>query len=255
MKASAVFAPGGYRYLPAVMQYSAGVAAEPGHVIERARFTRPLPLAGGFAAIEAFLRSRDRAPTALCACELRSPEPFTEAGFAQFNRHYVQTLEGWGIYRDGVNPVARTNVCPAFGPPREPSLFAFSYTMPTTSKMAGTFVVAGSGETREGGASYRESIVRCGDTSLAGMRDKVRHVVAAMKQRCAALGFTTGDATATHAYTVRDIGPLLHDELFGQGIGADGLTLHACLPPVVGLEFEMDLRATATETVIGARGG
>ena len=40
-----VFAPGNYRYVKAVFQYSGGVAAEPGYEIERARFFKPLPVA------------------------------------------------------------------------------------------------------------------------------------------------------------------------------------------------------------------
>ena len=38
-----VFAAGNYRYIKAFFQYSAGVAAEPGYEIERARFAAPLP--------------------------------------------------------------------------------------------------------------------------------------------------------------------------------------------------------------------
>src|ERR1043165_8257779 len=38
-----VFAAGGYRTIPAVFQYSGGVAAEPGFEIVRARFHRPVP--------------------------------------------------------------------------------------------------------------------------------------------------------------------------------------------------------------------
>src|SRR5262245_41676180 len=52
-----VFPAGGYRYLKAVFQFSSGVAAEPGFAIERVRLTRPLPLADGFAAAEAYLKS------------------------------------------------------------------------------------------------------------------------------------------------------------------------------------------------------
>src|ERR1051325_1172195 len=48
---TAIFAPGGYRYIPAVFQYSGGVAAEPGLEIVRVRFHRPVPLAEGFARI------------------------------------------------------------------------------------------------------------------------------------------------------------------------------------------------------------
>src|SRR6478609_857839 len=54
------FEPGGYRYIKGVFQYSAGVAAEPGYEIVRARFARPLPLREGFAAIEAHLQSKKR---------------------------------------------------------------------------------------------------------------------------------------------------------------------------------------------------
>jgi len=107
------FPSGGYRYIGGVFQYSAGVAAEPGVEIERGRFLRPVPLDAGFRAIEAHLAGIGRPLAAFCACELRSPAPFTEDGFAAFNRIYVGTLERWGIFHDEVNPVARSNVCPA----------------------------------------------------------------------------------------------------------------------------------------------
>ena len=81
---------GGYRCIPAVFQYSAGVAALPGHRIERARFLRPVPLAEGWRRIAAHLAALGRSPTAFCACELRSPAPFTEAGFTEFNRAYAE---------------------------------------------------------------------------------------------------------------------------------------------------------------------
>src|SRR3981081_854787 len=128
-----VFEAGNYRYIKAVFQYSGGVAAEPGYTIERARFAQPLPLAAAYAAVEAHLKSIGRPTMAFAACELRSPEPFSEQGFYDFNRVYVKTLERWGIYTDGErpsNPVARTNVCPMYDPPREPVMFAFSYTVP-----------------------------------------------------------------------------------------------------------------------------
>ena len=62
------------------------------------------------------------------------------------------------------NPVARSNVCPEMNPPAEPCFHAFSFTVPGRDE-APTFVVAGSGEAREGGASYRERTVRWGETS------------------------------------------------------------------------------------------
>ncbi len=107
------FPAGGYRYVHGVFQYSCGVAALPGYRIERVRFHRPVPLAEGFRRIESILTAAGRPPTAFCACELRSPEPFTEDGFRAFNKIYVVTLEKWGIVSGERNPIARSNVCPA----------------------------------------------------------------------------------------------------------------------------------------------
>ena len=41
--ATADFEAGGYRYIPAVFQYSGGVAAMPGYAIRRLRFRDPVP--------------------------------------------------------------------------------------------------------------------------------------------------------------------------------------------------------------------
>jgi hypothetical protein len=244
-----VFAAGGYRYIKAVFQYSGGVAAEPGYEIERARFLRPLPLADGLAAAEAHLKSIGRPTTAFAACELRSPAPFTEQGFLEFNRLYVGTLERWGIYKDGVNPVARTNVCPEYQKPAAPSLHAFSYTVPTRSKRR-TFIVAGGGEAKDGNKTYRETVVSLGDTSPAGMRAKLRYVVAEMEARLVALGVTWADAASTQAYTVHDIGALVGPEIAARGAAQGGLAWHFCRPPIVDLEFEMDVRGAAREILL-----
>jgi hypothetical protein len=189
------FPAGGYRFISHQFQYSGGVAAEPGFRIERARFARSLPLADGFDAIEAYLAGIGRSPTAFCACELRSPAQFTDAGFVAFNRHYVERLAAWGIYREEVNPVARSNVCPEIDPPTTPSFYAFSYTVPSENRPARSFVAAGSGEAREGGPSYEGRIIRPGDHSPEAMREKAIFVLAAMEQRMAALGFSWADVT------------------------------------------------------------
>ncbi len=244
-----VFKPGGYRYISAVFQYSGGVTAEAGFEIERARLTRPLPLADGFAVVEAQLKAIGRPSTSLCACELRSPAPFTEQGFVDFNRQYVQTLERWGIYKDEVNPVARTNVCPEFDKPAVPSLYAFSYTVAARSNR-GSFIVAGGGEAKEGKGSYRDRVVRLGDTSLEGMREKVRFVMTEMKARLSALGFGWQDAISTQAYTVHDIGPLVGEEIVRKGAAPGGLCWHFSRPPVVNLDYEMDVRGAAREIVL-----
>jgi hypothetical protein len=243
------FAAGGYRYIKSVFQYSAGAAAEPGFEIHRALLARALPLAEGFRAVERHLAEMGRPTTAFCACELRSPEPFSEQGFVDFNRGYVQTLMHWGLYKDGANPVARTNVCPAYGPPPAPSLYAFSYTVPAPAAPA-TFIISGGGEAAEGKGSYRERIVRYGDTSPDGLREKMRFVIAAMERRLTALGFRWTDARSTQAYAVYDIGALVGSEIAAHGVAPNGLTWHFCRPPVVGIDFEMDVRRAAREFVL-----
>jgi hypothetical protein len=243
------FPAGGYRYLKGVFQYSAGVAAEPGFEIHRVRFTRLLPLLDGFRIVEQWLAAVGRPTTAFCACELRSPEPFSDQGFIDFNRGYVQTLERWGIYKDGVNPVARTNVCPEFARIATPSLHAFAYTVPATAATR-SFIVAGGGEAIEGKGSYRERTIRYGDTSPEGMRAKVRHVAGEMERRLFALGFAWQDVTSLQAYTVHDIGALAGPEIMAKADPSCGLSWHFSRPPVAGLDFEMDLRRPAQETLL-----
>jgi hypothetical protein len=161
----------------------------------------------------------------------------------------VQTLERWGVYKDEVNPVARTNVCPEYDKPAVPSLYAFSYTVPARSSR-GSFIIAGGGDATEGRNPLKDYIVRYGETSLDAMRDKVRHVVGEMGRRLQALGFGWQDAISTQAYTVQDIGALVGEEIVGKGAAPGGLAWHFCRPPVVGLEYEMDVRGAAQEIVI-----
>jgi hypothetical protein len=247
-----IFAAGGYRFIPGVFQYSGGVAAEPGYSIERVMFRNPVPLVAGFARVEQIIKARGRPLTAFCACELRSPAPFTDQGFRAFNEVYVTTLAKWGIFdeKTRVNPVARSNVCPELHKPAEPSFHAFSFTVASGDKMP-TFVVAGSGEAREGGASYRERTIRYGETSADAMREKAVFVLAEMERRLQLLGFTWNNTTATQVYTVHDLHPFLADEIVRRGAARMGLTWHFCRPPVQGLEYEMDCRGVAVEHSAG----
>jgi len=241
------FPDGGYRYVPGVFQYSAGVAAQPGFAIERARFAEVLPLDQGFLRIEAHLKSIGRPLSAFCACELRSPAPFTEQGFVDFNRIYVGTLERWNVMRDGVNPVARSNVCPQIDPPAAPGFYAFSYTV---AAAGGGFVVAGSGEAAEGHKDYRSVTVRPGETTPDAMLEKARWVLGEQERRLAALGAGWRDVTATQVYTVYDIHPFMGSELVRRGAAAGGITWQYCRPPVAGLDYEMDCRGVSREIVV-----
>jgi hypothetical protein len=243
------FAPGGYRYIPAVFQYSGGVAAEPGFEIVRVRFLHPVPLAEGFARIEASIRAAGRPLASFCACELRSPAPFTEDGFRAFNQIYAGTLRQWGVMTSDTNPVARSNVCPEIDPPAEPSFHAFCYTVAASGPMP-TFVVAGSGEAREGHANYRDHTIRYGETSPDAIAEKARYVLGEMERRLAALGFAWADTTATQAYTVHDLYPFLAEEIVRRGAARAGLTWHYDRPPVRNLEYEMDCRGIAQERML-----
>ena len=239
----------GYRYIPGPFQYSAGVAAMPGHAIQRVRFANPVPLIEGFRRIEALLRDAGLPLTAFCACELRSPAPFTDAGFIAFNRDYVGTLERWGIFTNDCNPVARSNVCPEIDPPATPGFHAFCYVTPTPAAPH-SFVVAGSGESMEGTGPYRDKTVRYGETTPDAIAEKARYVLGVMETRMAALDGNWNSTTAVQVYTVHDVYPFLGTEIVARGAARHGLTWQFCRPPVVGLEYEMDCRGVATERVV-----
>src|SRR5437764_895147 len=103
---------------------------------------------------------------------------------------------------------------------------------------------------REGAASYRERIIRRGDSSAEAMREKARHVLGEMERRLAAFGCAWADTTATQVYTVQNLYPFLADEIVRRGAARGGLTWHYARPPVRELEYEMDCRAVAREFVI-----
>lgn len=242
------FEAGGYRYLPSVFQYSAGVAALPGFQLEQVQFTQAVPLDRAFAFAEQHLKAIGRPTTAFAHCELRSPSQFDDQSFIDFNRRYVRQLAKWGIYteeRDGqaaINPVARTNVVPLNHPPAEVSMVAFSYTVLTGVAVSDSFVLAGGGDARKGSEPYRDRIVAFGDTSPAGLRTKVAFVVGEMTRRLASLGLDWKHATAVRAYSVHAITDPVIAELSVPGHIRCGLTWHVAQPPVQGLAYEMDVR-------------
>ena len=244
------FKAGNYQFIPAVFQYSAGVRGDEGFEIVRARFRNMLPMSEAFAAIQNHLQSRNRPLESFCACELRSPAPFSEQGFFTFNKEYVGCLDRWKLIKDGVNPVARTNVCPKVAPPKTVGIYAFSYTVPKTSSVPPSFLVAGSGEAPEGKSNYRDHAIRLGDRSPEGLTEKARWVLGEMERRMHALGAKWNDATGTHLYTVYDIYPLLEREVVARGASKNGLSWHYASPPVEDLDYEMDVRGLSTEIVI-----
>lgn len=232
---------GGYIYLPAGYPFSSGAAAMPGYEVVNAVFRRPPPWRDGFAAIERHLAAAKRPKQALCGVELRCPAPMTPEGFHAFNTGYRAILEDWDIVVGDVNPVGRTNVAPVVDPPSETLMFGFSYTIETRDAPP-TFTGAGGGEAAEGGP------IRLGDTSPDGMREKTAHVVAKMDGRLAGLGMTWANVTVVNVYTaITDAGWLAPQLLARMGRDAvHGIHWYLSRPPIVGLDFEMDLRGTRT---------
>ncbi|MFN7926259.1 MAG: hypothetical protein U0Q16_39540, partial [Bryobacteraceae bacterium] len=185
------------------------MVAEPGFEIEHARFLHPVPLKAGFDRVSAHLKALGRPLPSLCGMELRSPKPFSFQGFNDFNGGYVNVLKAWDVFHEGMNPVARTNVAPEIGPPAEPSLYGFSYTIPSQRRDK-TFVVAGGGELPEGSLDPHD-VIRKGETSPAALREKARFVMGLMTGRIQGLGVTWDDATVTEVYTVHGVDSYLAD--------------------------------------------
>jgi hypothetical protein len=109
---------GQYLFLPGIAPYSCGAVSAPGFEIAHVTLHRPTPYRQGFDLIENHLEREGRPKAALCGVELRSPRPFTFQGFAEFNAEYASMLKDWGLFVDGINPVARTNVAPGVKPRR-----------------------------------------------------------------------------------------------------------------------------------------
>lgn len=241
---------GSYRYMPGISAFSCGTVAMAGHEIVHVTLAAPVPWRDGFARIERLLVEQQRPRTALCGIELRSPKPFTFDGFGQFNDGYRALLNEWKILVGDDNPIPRTNVCPVAAAPAEPSLYAFSYTVPGRTP-APTFIVAGAGELADR-AQGPEGIVRHGDTSPEAMREKARFVMATMQERLRTLGGDWSRVTAIDVYTAHPIHELLVEEILRPAAGAaiHGVHWYPSRPPIQGLEYEMDLRGVARELIL-----
>ena len=239
---------GNYHFLSGIDPYSCGVVADPGHEVVHATLRMPLGWREGFEMIDAHLAALGRPRHALCGIQLRSPEPFTMAGFIEFNGGYCDLVRSWDLYVGDLNPIARTNVVPAPYPPDAVVLHAFSYTMPAVADVPATFVVAGAGEL-QGAALDSQTIIRRGESGPEAMRHKARHVVGIMAERLAGLGADWEQVTTVDVYTVHLREGLLEDAVLPTvGPAArHGLCWIPSRPPVRELEFEMDMRGVRSE--------
>lgn len=239
---------GNYLFLPGIAPYSCGVVSSPGFEIVHATFLQPPPYRDGLAEIASHLENQLRPRAALCAIELRTPRPYTFAGFAEFNREYTAILESWGLFVGGVNPVARTNVAPVVCPPGEPILYGFSYTQPVDHDRSPTFVVAGGGELPEG-VLHREGIVSLGDQSPAGLAAKARFVMRLMENRLLGLGVNWSRVQTANVYCAHSITSLLPEVILAPlgPASVHGIHWYYSRPPIEEIEFEMDLRGTCSD--------
>jgi len=241
---------GHYRFLRGIAPYSSGAVAMEGYQVVHVTLVPPPPYQAGFSALDRHLKRELRPSQALCGIELRSPRPFTFEGFQRFNQAYLEQLRSRGILMGELNPVARTNVAPELDPPPEVALYGFSYAASGAAPVS-TFVVAGAGELR-GDRLDAGEIVRRGDVSPDGLREKAEQVLRWMDQRIEGLGASWPQVTAVEVYTVHNIFPLVRSLLLPRLGPAKihGLRWHFARPPIQELEFEMDVRGCARELVL-----
>jgi hypothetical protein len=241
---------GGYRFLKGGGPFSSGCRAAPGYEIVHAGFHSLPPLDKGFDLIEQHLRSMGRPIQALCGMELRIPAPLSIAAFHDFNEPYIERLKSWGIFVGDLNPVARTNV--ALEPDRvaRPSVHGFSYTI-ESKRIAPSLITAGGGELKSARLAESE-IVRHGDTSTSGLAEKAETVLGIMSKRLAGMDADWSHVTAVDVYCVYDIHAILESTILPRLKQASRRGVHwfNARPPIVGIDFEMDVRAVSQEIVL-----
>lgn len=242
---------GHYAFLRGIAPYSSGAVALPGYEIVHAHFQSPVHWERGFDRVAEHLKDEGQDRFALCGVELRCPTPYSMDGFIAFNKLYCEVLEDWGVYLDDMNPIARTNVSPEFEAPEEPALYGFSYTVPTEDDVGTTFVAAGAGEL-DSPKLISEAIVRRGDTSSEAMHEKATYVMRVMEKRMLGLGGAWDMVTMADVYTVHPVIDVLEQVVFPKmGAAAiHGVQWFHARPPIVEIEFEMDVRGVRKEVVL-----
>jgi hypothetical protein len=95
-------------------------------------------------------------------------------------------------------------------------------------------------------------VIRRGETSAGAIREKARFVMALMSKRVEGLGVSWDEATNVNVYTAHSICDFLAEEIVSRmGTSAvHGVTWHYSLPPILSIEYEMDLRGTDREIVL-----
>ena len=245
---------GGYQFLKGGGPFSSGCRAAAGYEIVHAVFDSLAPLERGYGVIEQHLQSLGRPMQALCGMELRIPEPLSINAFNSFNGPYVEKLKTWDILLDGMNPVARTNVAVKPNRIAEPSVYGFSYTV-ESDRAAPTLLTAGAGEMKSSKLAEAE-IVRHGDTSPEGFAEKVETVLGIMSKRLHGMEADWPLVTGVDIYTIHPIEAMIESTILPHMNRGDrqGLRWFFARPPVIGIDFEMDVRVVGQEIVLPLAG-
>jgi len=127
-------------------------------------------------------------------------------------------------------------------------LHAFSYTVPKPLHTRPTLVVAGAGELRDG-ILEEARIIHPGDIRPDTMRAKAIYVMGIMEERLQGLGGTWDLVTAVDVYTVYLRDAFVEETVLPR-LGAAqrrGVCWHYARPPIIDIDFEMDMRGVCTE--------
>lgn len=237
---------GSVRILPAGGAFCGGAVPTEGYEIVHALLAEWVPLADAWGLIERHLQHIGRPVQALCGMELRSPEQLTPEGFRAFNAPYIAELRKRELVVGNYSAVCRTNVVPATEPPKRPMVHAFSYSQPSSAALK-TFCISGAADLDSHG-----DIVAPGNTSPAGMRERLAHCVEAIGERLEQLDLNWKEVTHIDVCLAHEAGAAL-DELLRrppQGAVPREVRVHAARPPLLGTEVELECRAAAHELTI-----
>lgn len=241
---------GSYSYLPGIAPYSSGVVASPNFEIVHVTLQHSVEWRAGMLAARSWLEARGLECQALCGVELRCPEPHSLGSFSSFNVDYRALLEEWDMLVEGDNPVARTNVSPVVHAPAETQLHGFSFVQAGANAGA-TFVVAGGGELPHRDLE-RKHIVRVAETSTEAMLEKAQCVLRIMRHRLDHLNEANAPLSTIDVYTAHPLHAILAEAVVPAlpEAATKGIHWHYARPPVLEIEFEMDMRGVQQELAI-----
>lgn len=229
---------GNYRFIAADpgRPYSGGVVADDGHDLVHARFRSPQPLHAGIDQAIRHVAAAGGPVLAIAGFELRIPEPFTRTGFGDFNRGYIEYLAKAGLEIDGRMPAARTNVAPEVNRPSEPSVYAFTYSIPSDGALK-RFLVSGAAEAQAGEPG-----------------EMLDSIVGQLTKSLGRLGASWADATAIQLYGMEIGRELVVEHILRHAGGAaiHGVTWFPSRPPIDDLNLEVDVRSSGSDLVLSA---